>query len=134
MRDFIFKEVKKVAITLFIVDALIIVITLCFGVFDSSIILGIIYGFVFANLLFILLGTVVEKALSMPPLAAKKHMKINYFARFFITAIVMIIPFVMDSINPWCVVVSLLCPKFTYTAIGFYDLISKRKEKDKIGD
>ena len=130
--DFIFKEVKKVAITLFIVDILIVVITLCFGVFDSSIILGIIYGVVFTLLLFILLGTVVEKALTMSPLAAKKHMKINYFARFFITAIVMIIPFIMDSINEWCVVVSLLCPKFTYTSIGFYDLITTRKEKDKI--
>lgn len=135
--NIILTEAKKVACTLVIIDIIIVIITLSAGTFDSTIVLGIIYGFVFAELNFILLGTVVDKALSMDEKRAKHHMKVNYAIRFVLLAVILTVPFISPSINGWCVVISMLSPKFTYFAIGYSSLLSlipflrKSKKTDK---
>ncbi len=128
--DIILTEAKKVAITLLLIDIGIVVFTLAAKMFDSSIIYGMIYGFIFAELNFILLGTVVEKALSMDAKNAKKHMKINYIMRFALLFIILAIPFISTKINGWCVVLAMLSPKFTYFTIGFAGLIPKKGGRD----
>lgn len=123
----ILAEGKKVSITLLILDALMIATSLLFGAFDVSIILGIIYGFIFCLINFALLGKAVERAVMMAEPDAKKHMQINYAIRFMLLGVIMAIPFLLENVNPWCAIVSMLAPKLTYTAIGFYGLISKKK-------
>lgn len=123
----ILEEGKKVSVTLLILDVLMVVVSLIFKVFDSSIILGIVYGFIFCLLNFALLGKAVERAVEMAEPAAKKHMQINYAIRFMLLGVIMAIPFLLENVNPWCAIVSMLAPKLTYTAIGFYGLISKKK-------
>lgn len=129
--DFIFKEVKKLTVTLVIVDIIILAISLIGGFFGSDIVLGIIYGFVFCELMFILLGMLVSNALVMGEKRAKRFMRINYAVRFVITATILVIPFLMSGINEWCVVVAMLSPKFTYFFIGFYDNIKELILKKK---
>lgn len=121
MFDIIFKEVKKISVTLAVIDIIIVIITLAGGWFDFSIICGMLYGFVFCELMFILLGTIVDKALTMDETRAKRHMRINYIVRYLLTGVILTIPFLFEQINEWCVVAAMLSPKFTYFAIGFYD-------------
>lgn len=128
--DIILTEAKKIAITLLVIDVGIVVVTLLANIFDGSIIVGIIYGFIFAELNFILLGTVVEKALTMDEKHAKRHMKINYMLRFVLLAVILAIPFISTKINEWCVVLALLSPKLTYFTIGFVGLIPKKGGRD----
>lgn len=126
------KEAKKLVITLLIMDILIILTTILLKLFDVTIIFGIIYGFVFCLLSLMLLGTIVEKALTMTPRRAKRHMQINYAVRLVLMVIILTIPFCTSFINGWVVAISMLAPKLTYFSIGFADLIPKRKEKDNI--
>lgn len=128
--NFIIKEAKKVGICLFIVDIIIIGITALAKILDISVVFGIIYGFVFTMLHFILLGTIVEKALSMDARRAKRHMQLNYIARMVLLGVILAIPFTIDSINGWCVIISILTPRITYWVIGIYSLIQTRKERD----
>ncbi|MFZ2539636.1 MAG: ATP synthase subunit I [Oscillospiraceae bacterium] len=128
--DIILTEAKKVAITLLIIDIGIVIFTLATKMFNASVVIGIIYGFIFAELNFILLGTVVEKALSMDVKHAKRHMKVNYIMRFALLAVILAIPFISTKINGWCVVLAMLSPKFTYFAIGFIGLIPKKGGRD----
>lgn len=130
--DLIIKETKKVAITLGVLSIGIVIVTLMLDIFGWGIVWSILYGFVLCLLNFILLGTVVDKALSMPPRQAKRHIQINYAVRFILAGVILAIPFIVDGMNGWCSAVLMLAPKVTYTAIGFYTLIFKREEKDKI--
>lgn len=129
--DFIFKEVTKLAVALICIDAAITTVSLVGGFFDLAVLFGMIYGFVFTELMFILLGTIVERALSMDERRAKKYMRTNYAIRFALTAVILSIPFFFDSINEWCVVLSMLAPKATYFTIGIYDNIKELTAKKK---
>ncbi|MEG0692109.1 MAG: ATP synthase subunit I [Oscillospiraceae bacterium] len=128
--DIILTEAKKVAITLLVIDIGIVIFTLAANMFDSGIVIGMVYGFIFAQLNFILLGTVVQKALSMDEKHAKRHMKLNYMMRFALLGVILVIPFISTKINEWCVVLAMLSPKFTYFAIGFMGLIPKKGGRD----
>ena len=131
--DILFKEMKKLAITLASLDLLIIVVGIILNSFNMSLILGIVLGNVYTVLNFALLYTVVEKALGMPAHLAKRHIQTHYFIRLIMSGAVLAVGFLVDSVNGWCVVVSLLAPKITYTVIGFYllfkDTYSNKKQK-----
>lgn len=127
----ILSEAKKIAITLAVMDVLIVVVALLSKKLDASVIIGIIYGFIFALLNFILLGTVVSKALTMDEKHAKHHMRVNYAIRFVLLAIILAIPFISGKINGWVVAISMLSPKITYFTIGYVGLLPfKKKNKE----
>ena len=128
--DIIFTEAKKVALTLLILDIGVVAFTLVAGMFDSTIVVGIFYGFLIAEINFILLGTVVQKALSMDEKRAKRHMQLNYAARFTLLGVALAIPFMSTTINGWCVLLAMLAPKITYTTIGIMGFIPKKGGKD----
>ena len=126
----IFKEIKKIAITILIMYLLIFIITAICGAFSLSILFGMIYGFVFSILYYILLGSVVEKALSMTEeKQAKRYIKVNYIFRFILLIVILAIPFSTPKINEWCLVAALLAPKITYFLIGFCNMLFKRGEE-----
>lgn len=128
--DIILKEAKKVAITILVIDILIVLFTLAAKMFNATVIYGMLYGFIFTELNFILLGTVVDKALTMDKKSAKRHMQINYFIRFAFLAVILAIPILSAKINEWCVLASMFAPKFTYYLIGLEWLIPKKGRKD----
>lgn len=129
--DFIFTEVKKLTVTLLVINCIIIAICLLGGFLDFAVWMGMLYGFVFAELMFILLGMLVSRACLMAQKQAKRYMQINYAVRFLLTGIILLIPFLSPKINGWCVVVAMLSPKFTYFSIGFFQtaksMILKKK-------
>lgn len=129
MFDVIFNEVKKITVTLLVCDVVITALALIGGFFGSDIVLGMVYGFIFAELMFILLGSVCAKVTEMDEKRAKRHMKVNFYARYALTFVILLIPFLSDGINPWCVVVAMLSPKLTYFAIGFYDMLISIKRR-----
>lgn len=124
--SFVWPELKRLFTTLAVLFLLITIITLVAGWFNLSIVIGMVYGLIFTTLWFVLLATIVERACIMGVVAgqkpAKRFMAINYAARYLLVGVIIVIPFLSpDKVNPYCVVISMLAPKLTYFAIGFYD-------------
>ena len=73
------------------------------------------YGYIFGGLIgilnFILLARTMERAVEMPPHKAQGYATVNYFVRFAITGIVLIIAFKADYINPLAAVVGIVLIK-----------------------
>lgn len=126
------KEIKKIGITLLILDILILFTAIPLNAIDLSLFLGILLGNVYCISNFALLGTVVENAVERSPIAAKRYLRRHYVLRFLLMGAVFAVSFISPLINGWCVVVSTLAPKITYTCIGFYQTIF-HKRGDKLG-
>ena len=73
------------------------------------------YGYIFGGLIgilnFMLLARTMERAVEMPPHKAQGYATVNYFVRFAITGIVLIIAFKADYINPLAAVVGIVLIK-----------------------
>lgn len=126
------KEAKKLCITLLILDILILFVAILTKNVDLSLFLGILLGNVYCILNFALLGTVVENAVERSPVAAKRYLRRHYVLRFLLMGAVFTVSFISPLVNGWCVVISSLAPKITYTCIGFYQMIFN-KRGDKLG-
>ncbi len=122
MIEIIFSEMKKVARTLLVLDGICVVAAVLLERADRTLWIGIGYGNLFTLLYFILLGSVVKNALERPPDQAKRYLKWNYAARYLLLGAILAVAFVSPWINPWCVCLSFLAPKITYTAIGFQQM------------
>ncbi|MEG2429306.1 MAG: ATP synthase subunit I [Oscillospiraceae bacterium] len=123
--DMIFPEVKKVSITLLIINIFSVIISIIMKEFNMAIILGIFLGDVYTLLNFILLGTVVKEALDKSAHSAKRHIQLNYGFRFVLMAAVLALSFYFPFINGWCVAATLLAPKLTYSILGIVSSIKK---------
>lgn len=123
--SFVWPELKRLFITMSVLFSLISAVTLLGGWFDAAVAVGMVYGLVFTTLWFVLLATIVERAchmgLAAGEKAARRFMGINYAARYILAGVILVIPFLSpDKVNPWCVVISMLAPKLTYFAMGFF--------------
>lgn len=127
----IFTESKKLTVTALILDLIYIAASLVFNFFSVSVIYGALLGYLFMILNFSLLGTTIENAFGMSEKRASRYLKANYVVRYIITGIVLAISASSDKIDLWIVILSLLAPKITYTAIGFYHSIFKKEEKEE---
>lgn len=135
--EFIFPEVKRVARTQTALALVCVLAALLFGALDYRVLVGVLYGFLFSMLYFILLGFVVKTALERPPEQAKRYLKINYAGRYLLLFAILAVAFLSNHVNPWCVCVSFLAPKLTYTLAGFSDYFRDRfglPEKDRFPD
>lgn len=130
--NIILGEAKKVCITLATIDLIFILIALLTKTFDYTVATGLALGNVYTLLNFILLGTIVEKAVTKTKYAAKRYMQINYLIRLILTGIFIYIGFMSPYLNPWGVVISLFAPKLTYYTIGIYSTLVKKKKKQDI--
>lgn len=117
------KEAKKIGITLLILDILMIMTAVFMSAVDSSLFIGILLGNVYCILNFALLGTIVENAVSRSPEKAKRYFRTHYILRYLLMGAVFAVSFLSPLTNGWCVVVSAIAPKLTYTCIGFYQAI-----------
>jgi len=137
LMDFIFAEVKRVALTLAVLDGGWVLGALLLGRLDHRTVVGALYGFVFTLLCFVLLGVVVKNALNRPADKAKRYLQINYVGRYALLFAIFAVAFASEHVDPWCVAVSFLAPKLTYTLIGFWDHFRSRlglPEKERFPD
>ncbi len=137
LMNFIFAEVKRVALTLAILDGGWVLGALLLGRLDHRVVVGALYGFIFTLLCFVLLGVVVKNALDRPADKAKRYLQINYIGRYALLFAIFAVAFLSEHVDPWCVAVSFLAPKLTYTLIGFWDHFRSRlglPEKERFPD
>lgn len=125
-------EAKKICITLLILDGIMIISSIPLKAFNYTLFTGILLGNVYTILNFALLGTIVKNALERTAVSAKRYMKTHYLIRFLIMGSIFSVGFISPYVNGWCVVVSCLAPKLTYTSIGIYQSIFSKEEK-KLG-
>lgn len=123
--ELILPELKKVSITLLIINVFSIIISVIMKAFDMSVIIGIVLGDVYTALNFVLLGSVVSDALDKSARSAKRHIQLHYGIRLLLMGIVLALSFYFPFINGWCVVATLLAPKITYSILGFVSLKNK---------
>ncbi|MBN2285468.1 MAG: ATP synthase subunit I [Tissierellales bacterium] len=100
--------------------------------------LSFVYGLIFGGLIgilnFIQLAKTMEKAVRMNPAGAQAYASINYFIRFAIMAVVLIVSLKADYINALATVIGLLSIKFIILVTNlfndkeYYKNIFKRKE------
>lgn len=98
-----------------------------------------IYGYLFGGLIgilnFKLLANTIEKAIKMPPARAQIYASANYFIRFSIMALVLIVSLKADYIHALATVIGLLLIKLVILATNlfsdkeYYKRIFRRKEE-----
>lgn len=81
------------------------------GAFSLSMVVGTLLGCGYSLFSFVLLGWSLETALAKDPVAAQRYMSGRYFLRLGLTAIVIIVSFQVDIINPVGMIVPLFFPK-----------------------
>ena len=127
-------QAKIIKIDLIILSLLIII---AFVFFNNSMVW--VYGYIFGGAIGILnfmqLAKTVEKAVTMSPGQAQAYASINYFIRFAIMAIVLIVSLKADYINTFATVIGLLTIKFIILVTNlfndkeYYKRIFSRKEE-----
>jgi len=98
-----------------------------------------VYGYLFGGLIgilnFMLLARTIEKAMKMVPSRAQMYASANYFIRFSIMALVLIVSLKADYINTLATLIGLLLIKFVILVTNlfsdkeYYKRIFKRKEE-----
>ncbi|MDP3386766.1 MAG: ATP synthase subunit I [Eubacteriales bacterium] len=98
-----------------------------------------VYGYIFGGLIgilnFMLLAKTIEKAMKMPPARAQIYVSSNYFIRFSIMIIVLIVSLKADYINTLATVIGLLLIKLVILVTNilgdreYYKRIFRRKEE-----
>ena len=121
------KDLKKFAVTVLLLDGIVLVAGLLLGAGALSLLVSLLFGSLFAMANFLLLGSLCEKACTKQPLQAKRFMQINYTIRLFLTAVVIIAAFALPFFNPAGVVVPLFAPKLTYFAGAIWDCFRKKE-------
>jgi len=84
-----------------------------------------VYGYIFGGLIgilnFILLAKTMEKAVSMPPHKAQGYASVNYFIRFVITGVVLIIAFKAEYINAVAAIVGIVLIKLIILVTNLFN-------------
>lgn len=92
-------------------------------------VLGFIFGTGISVLAFKLLENTIKKAITMEPSKASSYSIFNYFIRYFIYLIVIVVAGIADYLSLFTAVLGLLMIKIAIITSTFYDSI-KRKNKD----
>lgn len=125
------KIIKLSSVILVLLSA----ISLFFFDNPSTWIYGYIFGGAIGILNFMLLAKTIEKAMKMPPARAQMYASTNYFVRFSIMALVLIVSLKADYIHTLATVIGLLLIKFVILVTNlfsdkeYYKRIFKRKEE-----
>lgn len=84
-----------------------------------------VYGYIFGGLIgilnFMLLAKTIEKAMKMPPARAQVYVSTNYFIRFSIMIIVLLVSLKADYINTLATLIGLLLIKFVILVTNLFD-------------
>jgi hypothetical protein len=83
------------------------------------------YGYIFGGLIgilnFILLARTMERAVEMPPHKAQGYATVNYFIRFSITGVVIIVALKADYINALAAVVGIVLIKLIILVTNLFN-------------
>ncbi len=83
------------------------------------------YGYIFGGLIgvlnFLLLARTMERAVEMPPHKAQGYASVNYFIRFVITGVVLIVAFKADYINALAAIVGIVLIKLIILVTNLFD-------------
>jgi len=95
------------------------------------------YGYIFGGLIgilnFILLARTMERAVEMPPHKAQGYATVNYFIRFIITGVVIIVALKADYINALAAIIGIVLIKLIILVTNlfsdkeYYKRIFRRK-------
>lgn len=127
--NIILAELKKVCVTILVLNIVFVGVSLLLSLFDYTVLVGLVYGDLYTVFNFVLLGTIVEKAITKSPNKAKSYIHLHYAIRFAITGFILAIAMLSPHINPWIVCLSLFAPKLTYFAISFFEVSKEILQK-----
>lgn len=129
--ELILKEMKKVAVTIGLMAAVLLTAGAFWDVDWQKLLLSLLFGGLYTLANFMLLGTVCAKACRKPPQKAKTYMQLHYALRLLLTGVVILASFQMPYLVPVGVIVPLFAPKLTYLAAGIWQSVWQRKRRKK---
>ena len=134
--DFIWKEMKKIAVVLGLMAAAVLAVGGFCGIGLPELLISLLFGSLFTLANFMLLGTVCAKACRKPPAKAKVYMQLHYAVRMLLTGVVILASFKMPYLVPAGVIVPLFAPKLTYLSAGIWSSVwdRRRNKKEKAAD
>ncbi|MFO7887309.1 MAG: ATP synthase subunit I [Eubacteriales bacterium] len=127
--ELVLSIVKKAIIAL----ALLIVVSFIFLDEPMTWTYGYIFGGLIGILNFILLARTMERAVEMPPHKAQGYATVNYFIRFIITGVVIIVALKADYINALATIIGIVLIKLIILVTNlfsdkeYYKRIFRRK-------
>ncbi len=115
--DLVFKIVRRTAIF-----SLLIIGVMAFVFKESKpIILGYVFGTLISILAFKLLDNTINKSVKMTPAKASGYATLQYFIRYFIYAIVLVVAAIADYLNFPAAVLGLLMVKIVILTSTIFD-------------
>lgn len=127
LRDEKILKIIKRTIALSLVTSGILLIAIKNG---KSYALGMIFGSSISILCFMLMGSSIKKAVHMDPKRAYGYSVGNYFIRYFIYAIVLIIAALADYLSFVTTALGLFTIKFVILSDTIYDTIKRKVGKN----
>lgn len=82
------------------------------GILDKKMIIGLLFGTIFAILNFILLASTLNKAVTMNSAKAQVYAGSRYYIRYLLTGIVIYISIKSPNMNVYGTISGLIIPKF----------------------
>ncbi|MEG1621289.1 MAG: ATP synthase subunit I [Oscillospiraceae bacterium] len=111
MNSVVKKETLSIAKGTIILVAVSIGISALIGKLDFPLLLGFLIGGTHAIINFYLIGRSIEKSFEKSPNNASGYMAGQYFIRYFITALVILLGIYVDFINYIGIIIPLIFPK-----------------------
>ncbi|MTI69024.1 MAG: ATP synthase subunit I [Firmicutes bacterium] len=124
--DSICKNITKKVI---IIDAVLIVLFFILTKNPMHWVYGLLFSSFFNVLKFRILALNIEKAVNMSPRKAQVYVGANYFLRYILTAVIVVIAFKTEYFNPIAVIIGLLLIKMVILVDNIF-VHSKGKSKN----
>lgn len=118
MKNTVYSDALKISGIVFLLGiAEFLILSLCLS-FRTDIILGVLYGCIFASLNFFYLAYSVQKSLDKSGKKAQMHMAASYNMRLFLTAAMVVIAVKVDFLHLWSALIPLIFPRIAVHMVG----------------
>ncbi len=129
MKNSVYKEALRVGVIVFLLGLIEFISFTAFLSFRSDIIIGVLYGCIFASASFFHLAYSVEKSVNSDEKGAQLHMAGSYNVRLIFTAAMVIIASRVKEIHFWAAIIPLIFPRLAVHLINIVNFIKAQKNK-----
>ena len=113
----LYRDVIKVIGVIFILGIIEFILFTLFMSFRKDVLLGVLFGTVFASLNFLYLAYCVKKAVEKEEKAAKAYMSSTYTVRMVLVAAMIYVAANAESINLWAAIIPLAFQRIAATIV-----------------
>ncbi len=122
----VYKDAAKVCLVILLLAVVEFIVFSVFLSFRIDILIGVLYGTAFTCSSFFYLAYSVKKSMEKSPDGAKAQMAMSYNARLVLSALMIILAAMIDTIHLWAAIIPLLSQRIAIHIVSF---LSSRNKK-----